>query len=90
MGVDGYWIDAFSSYPGDDTERVDFVQMIRNVDPEIMVTTNLKKDYFTDENGVLLKVDSDDVGDTNDIDCKIIKMSAMDPWSDFTASHITP
>ncbi|WP_111710128.1 hypothetical protein [Lutibacter citreus] len=90
MGVDGYWIDAFSSYPGNNTERGEFVQMIRNVDPDIMVTTNLAKDYFTDENGVFLKVDSDGIGDTNDIDYKIIKMTAMDPWSDFTAGHITP
>ncbi|WP_430934176.1 hypothetical protein [Saccharicrinis sp. 156] len=90
MGVDGYWIDAFSSYPGDDTEREEFVQMIRNVDPDIMISTNYEKDYFTDENGVQLKVDSDGVDDAKDIDYKIIKLTARDPWSDFTAGHITP
>jgi hypothetical protein len=90
MGVDGYWIDAFSSYPGDDIERAEFVQMIRNINPKIMVSTNYAKDYFTDENGVPLKVDSDGIDDVNDIDYKIIKLTAKDPWSDFTAVHITP
>ncbi len=90
MGVDGYWIDAFSSYPGDDTEREEFVQMIRNVDPDVMVATNYAKDYFTDEDGIALKVDSDGTDDTDDTDYKIIKMTAREPWSDFTAGHVTP
>ncbi len=90
MGVDGYWIDAFSSYPGDDSERDEFVQMIRNVDPDIIVATNYAKDYFADKDGVALQVDSDGADDTDDTDYKIIKMTAKDPWSDFTAGHITP
>jgi hypothetical protein len=90
MGVDGYWIDAFSSYPGNDTEREEFVQMIRNVDPNIIIATNYAKDYFKDEDGVALEVDSDGVDDSDETDYKIIKMTAKDPWSDFTAGHITP
>lgn len=90
MGVDGYWIDAFSSYPGDDSQRGEFVQMIRNVDPDILIATNYAKDYFKDRNGNFLKVDSDGIDDTDSTDYKIIKLTAMDPWSDFTAGHVTP
>ena len=90
LGVDGYWIDAFSSYPGNDTEKAEFVKMIRNVDPDVIIATNYSKDYFKDNNGNFLKVDSDGVNDTDDTAYKIIKLTAMDPWSDFTAGHITP
>jgi hypothetical protein len=90
LGVDGYWIDAFSSYPGDDTDRSEFVQMIRNVDADVILTTNYAKDYFTDNNGNFLEVDSDGIEDDDETDYKIIKLTAKDPWSDITAGHITP
>ncbi|QDO92576.1 hypothetical protein FNB79_00785 [Formosa sediminum] len=90
LGVDGYWIDAFSSYPGNDTQRAEFVQMIRNVDPDVIISTNYAKDYFKDSNGNFLKVDSDGANDTNKANYKIIKLTATDPWSDMTAGHITP
>ena len=90
LGVDGYWIDAFSTYPGNDTERAEFVQMIRNVDPDVIITTNYAKDYFKDNNGNFLKVDSDGVDDTDETDYKIIKMTVKETWSDMTAGHITP
>lgn len=90
LGVDGYWIDAFSSYPGNDSERTEFVQMIRNVDPDVIVAANYDKDYFKDMNGNFLKVDSDGIEDSDDTDYKIIKLTAKDPWSDITAGHITP
>lgn len=90
LGVDGYWIDAFASYPGNDTERAEFIQMIRTVDPNVILTTNYDKDYFKDANGKFLKVDTDGINDTNKNDYKIIKMTATDPWSDITAGHITP
>ncbi len=90
LGVDGYWIDAFGSYPGNDTERAEFIQMIRNVDPDVMITANYDKDYFTDSNGDYIKVDTDGIEDTNEIDYKIIKLTAKDPWSDMTGGHITP
>ncbi|MFC2110785.1 hypothetical protein ACFLSU_09475, partial [Bacteroidota bacterium] len=90
IGVDGYWIDAFNSYPGDDNDRTEFVQMIRNVDPDVILTTNYDKDYFKDDNGNFLEVDSDGVDDADETDYKIIKMTATNPWSDITAGHITP
>jgi len=90
LGVDGYWIDAFNNYPGDDTERDEFVQMIRTIDSDVILTVNYDKDYFRDENGDFLKVDTDGVNDEDSTDYKIIKMTATNPWSDITAGHITP
>lgn len=90
LGVDGYWIDAFSSYPGDNANRTEFVQMIRNIDADAIITTNYAKDYFTDTNGDFLKVDSDGLDDDDERDYKILKLTAKDPWSDITAGHITP
>lgn len=90
LGVDGYWIDAFSSYPGKDEERAEFVQMIRNVDPDVIIAANYAKDYFKDNNGNFLKIDRDGIEDDNERDYKIIKLTAKDPWSDITAGHITP
>ncbi|WP_139958824.1 T9SS type A sorting domain-containing protein [Flavicella sediminum] len=90
LGVDGYWIDAFNSYPGNDADRAEFIQMIRNVDPDVLISANYNKDYITDTNGNFLYVDTDGVEDTNETDYKIIKMTVKDPWSDMTAGHITP
>lgn len=90
MGVDGYWIDAFASYPGNDSERAEFVQMMRTVDPELIISTNYDKDYFKDENADKIKVDTDGSDDQDETDYSVIKLTAMDPWSDFTAGHITP
>ena len=99
LGVDGYWMDAFNSYPGDDTQREEFVQMIRNAAPNATITTNFDKDYFVDENGDFILVDTDGVDesvgidgvdDDPDRDYKVVKMTATNPWSDFTAGHITP
>lgn len=104
LGVDGYWIDAFNSYPGNDEERGEFVDMIRSVDPNVLLTVNYDKDYFTDDDGNFIEVDTDGVdetigvdppeepaeGVTDERDYKIIKYTATNPWSDFTAGHITP
>ncbi|WP_041264042.1 hypothetical protein [Bernardetia litoralis] len=90
LGVDGYWIDAFNRYPGDNTDREEFVQMIRNIDSDVILAVNYKKDYFKDENGNFLKVDSDGLDDKDETNYKIIKMAAKNPWSDITAGHITP
>ena len=90
LDVDGYWIDAFSRYPGDDDQKSEFIQMIRNVDPSIMIAANFGKDFFTNSEGIQLLVDSDGVEDDDERDYKIIKLSGKDPWSDITAGHITP
>jgi len=90
LEIDGYWIDAFSSYPGDDFEKDEFIQMIRDADPGIMIAANLDKDFFRHDNGESILVDSDGIEDNDDRDYRIIKLSGKDPWSDITAGHITP
>ena len=90
MEVDGYWIDAFASYPGNDSERGEFINMMRAVDSDLLIAANYDKDYFEDESGIQLQVDSDGINDTDETDYRIIKLTAMDSWSDFTAGHITP
>jgi hypothetical protein len=101
LGVDGYWIDAFGSYNRNSSlgandvastteQRAEFVEMIRNAAPNAIISTNIDKDSFVDENGDLILVDSDGFNDADDRDYSIIKMTATNPWSDFTAGHITP
>ena len=90
LGVDGYWIDAFGSYPGDDSERAEFIQMIRDVDSDVIIAANYDKDYFLDKNGDNLKVDTDGVNDIDEKNYSILKLKANEPWSDMIAGHITP
>lgn len=101
LGIDGYWLDAFGSYNDNKSlgsadvesttvQKAEFVQMIRNAAPNATITTNIDKDSFVDEDGKLVKVASDGVDDIDDRDYSIIKMTATNPWSDFTAGHITP
>ncbi len=80
-------------------QRAEFVEMIRNAAPNATITTNIDKDSFVDENGDLISVDTDGIdesvgvdgtGDDPNRDYTIIKMTATNPWSDFTAGHITP
>ena len=110
LGVDGYWFDAFGSYNNNDSlgdaevasttdQRAEFVQMVRNAAPNAMISTNIDKDSFVDEDGDLILVDTDGIDESIGIDgidddpnrdYAIIKMTATNPWSDFTAGHITP
>ena len=101
LGVDGYWLDTFGQYArnsslGSDAvdstieEKDEFVQMIRDVAPNAIIANNYNKHQFLDENGELILVDTDGVEDTDERDYAIIKMQATNPWSDFTAGHITP
>ncbi|QXP63037.1 T9SS type A sorting domain-containing protein [Polaribacter sp. HaHaR_3_91] len=80
-------------------QKAEFVEMIRNAAPNATITTNIDKDSFVDENGDLILVDTDGIdetvgvdgtGDDPNRDYTIIKMTATNPWSDFTAGHITP
>lgn len=90
LGVDGYWLDAFSSYPGNDIEKEAFIQMFRDVDPNLAISANLNKTYFTDENNEFIYVDSDGVNDEDETSYRVIKLAGNDPHSDFTPGHITP
>ncbi len=101
LGIDGYWMDAFNRYNANSSlgdaevesttaEKAEFIQMIRATAPNATITANINADYFVDEQGDFLLVDTDGIVDLDNTDYKIIKMSATNQWSDFTAGHITP
>ena len=85
--VDGYWLDNVRKLPGD---VGDFVEMIRSVDPDVAITVNKTKEYFTGKDGDFIYVDSDGINDTDETDYKIIKYAATNEFEDFTSGHITP
>ena len=85
--VDGYWLDNLSNLPG---ELSDFVAMIREVDPDVAIATNLTKTYVEDENGDDILVDSDATDDDDPTDYRVFFLEANDPYMDFTAGHPTP
>jgi len=85
--VDGYWLDNTRKLPGNIS---DFVAMLRSVDPTLAITVNGKKEYFKDNNGDYLYVDSDGLDDNDKRDYKIIKYTVTNKYEDFTSGHITP
>ena len=93
--ADGYWLDHIGGLPG---TKEDFVAMIRSVDSTVAIAANTVVEgagtdyvnYFEDENGKPLYVDSDGLDDIDTIDYKIKSFDTGDPWSDFTGGHPTP
>ena len=85
--VDGYWIDNVSNLPGDLNA---FIAMIREVDPDAAIATNITKSYVKNEDGENILVDSDGINDENPTDYKVFFLEANDPYMDFTAGHPTP
>jgi len=86
--VDGYWLDNLSALPGGDVGA--FVQMMRDVDPDLAIATNLDKSYVTDQYDIDIEVDSDGINDENPTDYRVFFLEANDPYMDFTAGHPTP
>jgi len=85
--ADGYWIDNLNNLPGD---VGDFVTMIRGVDPNLVIATNINRSNLVDQNGNRIRVDSDGINDTNPRDYNVFFLEANDPYMDFTAGHPTP
>jgi len=85
--VDGYWLDNVRKLPG---KLSDFVETLRSVDSTLAIGINESKEYFTDESGEYLYVDSDGLDDQDYTDYKIIKHVPTNEYEDFTAGHITP
>mgnify|MGYP000302137093 FL=1 len=85
--VDGYWLDHFSALPG---EPEDFVNMIKTIDPDVAIATNLNKSYVTDDNDAYIQVASDGDNDTDATEYKVISFKANDAYMDFTPGHPTP
>ncbi|CAH8283028.1 putative secreted protein (Por secretion system target) [Mariniflexile fucanivorans] len=86
--ADGYWVDNLGSLPA--AEVAPFIAMIRDVDPDVAIATNLDKSYIKDVNGNRIQVDSDGVDDTDPTDYNVFFLEANDPYMDFTAGHPTP
>ena len=86
IGVDGYYLDACS---GSD-ENAELIQMIRNLNPNIAIAAGTGINYFEDENGNKIKVDTDGFDDEDTTDYPIVKYESNDSFSDFTTGHITP
>ncbi len=93
--VDGYWLDHIGGIAGDVT---DFVDMIRSVDPTVMIAANgvvnsetaRWNNYFKDANGDELFVASDGINDKNKKKYKIRSFNTNDSYTDFTSGHPTP
>ncbi|WP_179336173.1 T9SS type A sorting domain-containing protein [Winogradskyella costae] len=85
--VDGYWVDNVSNLPGDLNA---FISMIREVDPNAAIATNITKSYVLDEDGAQIYVDSDAIDDEDPRNYRVFFLEANDPYMDFTAGHPTP
>lgn len=93
--ADGYWLDHTSGIAG---ELTDFIDMIKEVDPTVMIASNglvnnentSPHNYFKDENGEFLLVESDGVDDQDDRQYKIRSFNTDDPYTEFTSGHPTP
>ena len=86
--VDGYWVDNLSALKS--TEVAPFIAMIREVDPNVAIATNLDKSNILDSNGNQIKVSSDGTNDPDPTEYKVFFLEANDPYMDFTAGHPTP
>jgi len=87
--ADGYWLDTTAELD-DDGHIADFVQMIRDADPDSAISASPNGAYFTDENNEFIKVDSDGINDTDDRDYKIVSFEGVNNYQDFTSGHVTP
>lgn len=93
--ADGYWLDHTNGIAG---ELSDFVDMIREVDPTVLIASNglvnsdkdRNKNYVKDENGEILTVLSDGLNDPNPRKYQVRSFNVNDPYVDFTSGHPTP
>jgi hypothetical protein len=85
--IDGYWLDNVSNLPG---ELSDFIAMLRSVDSTLAIGVNVNKEYFTDDDGNTLYVDTDGLDDEDETDYKIVKHVVNNEYTDFTSGHVTP
>ncbi|WP_299668882.1 hypothetical protein [uncultured Polaribacter sp.] len=93
--ADGYWLDHVGGIAG---ELTDFIDMIREVDPSVMIASNgivenessNKSKYFKDKNGDDLEVDSDGTNDPDGRKYKIRSFNLNSSYVDFTSGHPTP
>ncbi|MDX2431690.1 MAG: hypothetical protein QNK35_12210, partial [Bacteroides sp.] len=93
--ADGYWLDHVGGIAG---ELTAFIDMIRDVDPSVMIASNglvenegpRNNNYFKDSNGEFLLVESDGIDDPDKRTYRIKSFNVDDPYTDFTSGHPTP
>lgn len=88
--VDGYWLDNSRNIAGGKDQIPAFVEMLRGVDPDLLIGVNYKSNYFKNKKGKYLKVASDGIDDKNDTPYKIVRHEVTNEFMDFTNGHITP
>ena len=85
--VDGYWLDNLSNLPGSLHE---FVAVIKEADPNAIISTNGDPNFVTDETGEPIYVDSDGIDDEDPRDYIVKDFQISDPYMDLTGGHPTP
>ena len=85
--VDGYWLDNLSNLPGSLHE---FVAVIKQADPNVIISTNGDPNYVTTENCGPIYVDSDGINDVDPTDYIVKDFQISDPYMDLTGGHPTP
>jgi len=85
--VDGYWLDNLVNLPGSLNE---FVAVIKEADPNAIISTNGDPNFVTDENGEPIYVDSDGFDDADPTDYSVKDFQISDPYMDLTGGHPTP
>lgn len=87
--ADGYWLDGAHALT--DVGRLDdFHAMIRSTHPDAAISIQGDSEFFRDEDGNLLLVDSDGIDDVDETDYKIMRFRPQINLGNFTGGHVTP
>ena len=87
--ADGYWLDG--AHALSEIGRLDdFHAMIRSTHPDAAISIQGDSEFFRDDDGNLLLVDSDGLDDLDPIDYKIMKFRPQINLGNFTGGHVTP
>lgn len=92
--ADGYWLDHTGSCPGG---IVNFIAMLKDVDPTLMITGNGVEenvtdydDYFEYPDGTVIQVDTDGTNDADTSKYRIKTFNTFSTYLEFTSGHPTP
>jgi len=85
--ADGYWLDNLVNLPG---ELSDFVAMLKDVDPNLSISTNGDPNFVMNEYNEPIYVDSDGINDDDTTNYSVKNFKISDPYMDFTGGHPTP
>ena len=85
--ADGYWLDNLVNLPG---ELSDFVGVLREVDPNLIIFTNGDPNFVMNEINEPIYVDSDEINDQDTTNYLVRNFKISDPYMDITGGHPTP